>query len=69
MKVPYKERHYHYELGDALSADRIAVQARDIDKIRYGVGSHRDRIQFTKLKGSAFCVIELPLKSVREKVT
>lgn len=57
----------YYGLGDALKADKIAVRARDIDKARYGEGSHRDRIQFTKLRGSAFCVIELPLKSVRER--
>ncbi len=53
--------------GDALRADRIAVEAREIDKPRYGEGSHRHKIQFTKLRGSAYCVIELPLKSVREK--
>jgi len=69
MKVPYKEIHYHYELGDALSADRIAVQARDIDNPRVGEGSHRHRIQSTTLRGSAFCVIELPLRAVREKAT
>jgi len=57
----------HHELGDALKAERIAVQARDIDKIRYGEGTHPHRIQFTKLRGSAYCVIELPLKSVRER--
>jgi hypothetical protein len=59
-------REYH-KLGDALMADRIAVRAREIDKPRYGEGTHSHRIQFTKLRGSAYCVIELPLKSVREK--
>ena len=57
----------HYELGDALKADRIAVQARDIDKVRLVEGSHRHRITSTTLRGSAFCVIELPLKSVVER--
>jgi len=57
----------HYELGDALSADRIAVEARDIDRIRIIEGSSRHRIQSTTLRDSAFCIIELPLKSVREK--
>ena len=57
----------HYELGDALKADRIAVKARDIDKIRLVEGSHRHRIQFTTLRGSAYCVIEIPLKAVLEK--
>jgi hypothetical protein len=57
----------YHKLGDALVADRIAVQARDIEKICYGEGTHPHRIQFTKLRGSAYCVIELPLKSVRER--
>jgi hypothetical protein len=57
----------HYESGDALKAERIAVQARDIDKVRYGEGTHAHKIQFTKLKGSAYCVIEVPLKTVRER--
>jgi len=57
----------YYNLGDALVAERIAVQARDIDKVRVGKGTHPHRIQFTKLRGSAYCVIELPLKSVRER--
>ena len=64
MKVPYK---VYKERGDALSAERIAVRARDIDKVRYGEGSHRHRIQFTKLGGSAFCVVEEPLEAVKEK--
>ena len=57
----------HRELGDALLADRIAVQAQDIDKVRYGEGSHRDRIQFTTLRHSGYCVIETPLKSVLQR--
>jgi len=64
MKVPYR---IYYEHGDALKADRIAVRARDIDRVRYGEGSHRHEIQSTTLRGSAFCVIELPLRSVRER--
>ena len=59
----------YYELGDALRADRIAVEARDIDKVVIKEGSRSHRIQFTKLRDSAFCVIELPLKAVREKST
>lgn len=57
----------HYELGDALKAERVAVQARDIDKTRYGEGTHLHRIQFTTLRGSAYCVIEVPLKAVSER--
>lgn len=57
----------YYKLGDALMADRIAVRARDIDRPRYGQGSHRHKILSTTLRGSAYCVIELPLKAVRER--
>lgn len=64
--MPYK---VYYERGDALRADRIAVQARDIDRIRVVEGSGRHRIQSTILRDSAFCIIELPLKSVRERAT
>jgi hypothetical protein len=64
--VPYK---VYYERGDALRADRIAVQARDIDRIRVVEGSGSHRVQSTILRDSAFCIIELPLKSVREKAT
>lgn len=65
--MPYK---VYYERGDALRADRIAVQARDIDRrIRVVEGSGRHRIQSTILRDSAFCIIELPLKAVRERAT
>jgi hypothetical protein len=57
----------HYENGDALKAERIAVQARDIDKVYIEQGSSSHRIQSTKLRGSAYCVIELPLKAVFER--
>jgi len=57
----------HYELGDALKAERIAVQARDIDKVRVGKGTHDHKIQSTTLRDSAFCVIEVPLRAVLER--
>ena len=57
----------HYEIGDALRGERIAVQALDIDNVRVAKGSHRHKIQFTKLKRSAYCVIEMPLKSLAMK--
>lgn len=56
-----------YEKGDELLGERIAAEAREITKrklIRL-TGSHRGSV--LKLKGSAYCVIEIPLKSVREK--
>ncbi|MBM4462627.1 MAG: hypothetical protein FJ012_04700 [Chloroflexi bacterium] len=56
------------DAGDALRGERIAVEARDIDKIRYKEGgSGKHGIQFTKLRDSAYCVIEIPLKAVRER--
>jgi hypothetical protein len=58
----------HKGQGDALLAERIAVQARDIAPIMVRKGSHPHKIQSTKLRGSAFCVIELPLKAVHEKL-
>jgi hypothetical protein len=58
------------ELDDALKAERIAVQALDIDPVRYGAGVYgKHKIQFTKLRRSAYCVIELPLKAVPQKKT
>lgn len=62
MKKPAKQPYY--ELGDAIRADRIAVEARDIRQIRVKPGSSNHKIQSTILDGSAYCVIELPLKSV-----
>jgi len=59
----------YYELGDALRADRIAIEALDIDKVLIKEGSHRHRLQSTTLRRSAFCVIELPLRAVRGKTT
>jgi hypothetical protein len=57
----------HYNQGDALKAERIAVEARDIGPIMVRKGSHTHNIQSTKLRDSAFCVIEVPLRAVREK--
>ena len=52
-----------YGQGDALQAERIAVQARDIDRGMVKKGSHSHKVQSTKLRGSAYCVIELPLRT------
>ena len=54
-------------VGDALRAEKIAVQARTIDRPRVVEGSSRDKIQKTTLRGSAYCVIEIPLKWILEK--
>lgn len=53
-----------YKVGDALLAERIAVQARRIDKGPVVRGSSRHRIQTAKLRESAYCVIEKPLRAV-----
>lgn len=52
-----------YKEGDALQAERIAVQARRIDKGPVAQDSSRHRIQTAKLRGSAYCVIQKPLRA------
>ena len=54
-------------VGDALKAEKIAVDARTIDRPRVVEGSGRDKIQKTTLRGSAYCVIEIHLKWILEK--
>ncbi len=54
----------HYKEGEALLAERIAVQARQIDKGSIIHGSSGHKAQTAKLRGSAYCVIEQPLKTV-----
>ena len=56
-----------YEAGDNLKAERIAVTARDIDKIRIINDTSRHRAQATKLRGSVYCVIDLPFRSIRKR--
>ena len=57
----------HKKEGDALLGDRIAVKARRIGKTRLIEDTSAHRCQSTKLRGSAYCVIESPLRSVRER--
>ena len=64
MKMPSQE---YNEVGDALRAERIAVQARTIDRLHVVEGSGRDKTQKTNLRGSAYCVIEIPLKWILDK--
>jgi hypothetical protein len=51
----------HKEVGDALLAERIAVQARTINMGSVTQGSSKHKILTAKLRGSAYCVIEKPL--------
>jgi hypothetical protein len=54
----------YYKEGDALRAERIAVQARRIDKGPVVRGSSRHNIQTAKLRDLAYCVIEKPLRAI-----
>lgn len=54
-------------MGDAIRGEKIFVRARTIAKPRIITGSGRDRIQATTLRGSAYCVIDIPVKWVLEK--
>jgi hypothetical protein len=55
-----------HQVGDALKAERIAAKARKIKKpqvsAKEGTSSHK--IQRTTLEGTAYCVIERPLRGV-----
>ncbi|MBA7678136.1 hypothetical protein ES703_86407 [subsurface metagenome] len=62
-----KSSQPQYNIGDAIRGEKISVRARAIDKARIIEGSGRDKIQATTLRGSAYCVIDLPVKWVLEK--
>jgi len=53
--------------GDALRGDKIAVQARSIDRVTVTKRTHPHRGQFATLRDNAYCVIEIPLKVVLDK--
>ena len=57
----------HKERGDALEAERIAARAKKFGKIYVEQGSGAHRIQATTLTGYVYCVIEKPLRGVKEK--
>jgi hypothetical protein len=57
----------HYNQGEALKAERIAVEARSIAPVMVKKGSHTHNIQYTVLRRSAYCVIELPLIAVKKR--
>jgi hypothetical protein len=52
--------------GDALRGERIAVQAMDIGRVRYGAGLQNHKVQFTTLHRAAYCVIEAPMQSASD---
>ena len=51
--------------GDALEAEKIAVRARTIKKVKVVAGTSTHNIQRTTLEGTAFCVILKPMRAVR----
>lgn len=55
----------HEQVGDALSGGRIVVRAGKLQKGELVRGSARHRIQTITLLDQAYCVIEVPLKSLR----
>jgi len=57
----------HKELGDALEAERIAAKARKHAPLFVEHGSSAHRIRTTILSGYAYCVIEKPLRGVRDR--
>lgn len=62
--MPSQEYH---KVGEALRAEKIVAEARTIDRPRVVEWSGRDKIQRTTLRGSAYCVIDIPLKWILEK--
>ena len=53
--------------GDALRADKIAIEARSINSVTIAKRTSRHKGQFATARDNAYCVIEIPLKSVLEK--
>jgi hypothetical protein len=53
--------------GDAIRADRIAIEARNINTVTIHKRTHKHRGQFAIARDNAYCVIEIPLKSVLNK--
>ena len=57
-----------YAEGDGIKGELIAAQFRKIRRIRVTSGTSTHKIQKTKLEGTVFCVIERPLKPIRERL-
>lgn len=52
-----------FDVGDALRGDRIAINARQIDKPVVISQSHRHKAMALTARDNAYCVIELPLRA------
>lgn len=55
-------------LNDALDADRVACQARKIEKKPLSPGSSAHRIQKVVCHHEVFCVIEKPTILIRSNI-
>jgi hypothetical protein len=55
----------YHKVGDALRGKRIAVKASRIGRVYVTRGSSQHRIQNSTLSGSAYSVIEKPLRILR----
>ncbi len=64
MKKPSQEQN---KIGDCIRGEKISAKARAIDNPRVTEGSGRDKIRKTTLRGSAYCVIDLPVKWILDK--
>lgn len=57
----------HRDPGDSLRGERIAVSARQINRVTVAHRTSSHRGQFATLRDNAYCVIEIPLKVVLNK--
>jgi hypothetical protein len=57
----------HTDIGEALRGEKIAVEAHDIDRVRYGHGLGKHKKQFTTLKRDTYAVIDQRLRGLPSK--
>jgi len=57
----------HTQQGDALRAQKVIAQARQIGPRRLLPGSGRHRTQQVTLADSVYCVIAIPLRAIQFK--
>ena len=57
----------YQQLGDSLRGDKIVASARRISTRRVAQRTSKHKGQFVDLRDNAYCVIDIPLRSVLEK--
>ena len=57
----------YFEEGDELKADKIIARARRVKEKKLVHHTSKDQGTQVSLVGSAYCVIDLPIRSVRER--